>query len=533
MKRKLLALLSCLVCLLLCAATLVASAQGTQHASHAQEVADGILAFEQGDVASVQEWIDTSLAAKAGNGAEWYILCLAQSGDYDFTAYEQALLAYLDQNTVPSATTKQKYALILSAIGSTDAYVSEVLDSTIGSLGIMSYAYGLHLLNNGYQSTSHTKAEVIDTILSLQKEDGGWAIAGKVSDVDATAMTLQALAPCLGTREDVDSAVEAALSLLADRQTEGGGFISYGVENPESAAQVIIALCALDVDPCTDARFIKNGNTLFDAIAQFALADGGFCHVAGSAYSASATAQVLCAMVAYLRFVNGQAPLYDLDHARPDQVQSAPQESDSAPASDPEAPDTAKPVLSYKPWACIAVILLGGLACLVLVMLKKRHYKNFIAVGVAVALLLFGVLLIDVYSPDDYYHGQSEAKPDAIGTVTLTVRCDRVPDLAHVDYLPDDGIILATETYRIAQGETVYDILTEAARKHGLHLDTTGVGESVYVRGINHLYEHDFGDLAGWTYYVNGTSPAQGCGSYTLSDGDEIVFDYSLTLGNQ
>lgn len=530
MKRKLLALLCCLLCLLCCFGTLTASAEGGADAT-AQEIADGIYAFAQNGT-DTQEWINTTLASQAGNGAEWYVLCLAQSGDYDFSAYEQALLGYLDKNTVPAATTKQKYALTLAAIGSTDSYISQTLNSTVGSLGVMSYVYGLHLASNGY-ATPLGADEIVDEILAMQKDDGGWAISGNASDADVTAMTLQALAPYDQEREDVHAATERALMLLSQRQQAGGGFISYGVENPESAAQVIIALCALDADPYTDQRFIKNGNTLFDAIAQFALAEGGFCHVAGGAYSASATAQVLCAMAAYLRFADGKSPLYDLDHARPDRVQSAPQEPDSSPVTDPQAPDTAKPTLSYKPWACLAVILLGGLACLVLVVLKKRHYKNFIAVGVAVALLLAGILLIDVYSPEDYYHGQSEAKPDAIGTVTLTIRCDRVPDLAHIDYLPDDGMILATETYRIAQGETVYDILTEAARKHGLHLDTTGVGESVYVRGINYLYEHDFGDLAGWTYYVNGASPAQGCGSYTLSDGDEIVFDYSLTLGNQ
>ena len=230
MKRKLLALAICLLCLISFSSLGLSASADNPAAERAQTVADGILAFEQGEAASVQEWINSSLAAKAGVGAEWYILCLAQSGDYDFTAYEQSLRSYLDQNTVPSASTRQKLALCLAATGSTDSYILSVADSTIGSLGLMSYVYGLHLLDNGYESTSHTATEVVDAILALQKDDGGWAISGSVSDVDVTAITLQALAPHYGQREDVALAVDTALSLLSGKQTEQGGFISYGVE---------------------------------------------------------------------------------------------------------------------------------------------------------------------------------------------------------------------------------------------------------------------------------------------------------------
>ncbi len=530
MKRKLLALFCCLLCLLLCFGTLTANAEsGADAAAQAQEIADGIYAFAQ-DGADTQAWIDSALSSQAGVGAEWYILCLAQSGDYDFTAYELSLLSYLDKNTIPSATTKQKYALILAAIGSTDAYISQTLASTVGKLGIMSYAYGLHMVNNGY-ATPLSEAEIIGEMLALQKDDGGWSVNGSVSDADVTAMTLQALAPYYGVREDVTAAIDRALALLSDRQTERGGFVSYGVENPESAAQVVIALCALGIDPCTDARFIKNGSTPLDAIARFALTDGSYAHVEGGSYSAAATAQVLCAATAYLRFAQGPAPLYTLDHARPDEVQTAPPteaESQTQPAPPASAP---KDDLSYKPFACAAVILLGAIVCTVLIICKKRHYKNFIALGVTVAVLIAAITLIDIRTPEDYYSGEAVTKQNPIGTVTLSVRCDAVPDLDKIDHLPSDGIMLATETFEIEAGETVYDILVEAARKHSLHLDATGVGEAMYVRGIGHLYEMEHGDLSGWNYKVNGTIPSEGCAAYTLSDGDEIVWEYTLTVG--
>lgn len=524
MKTRLLALVSCLLCLVLCSGILGTSAESPPN--HAQDVYDSILAFSQGK-RTTQEWIDTALCAQAGTGAEWYILCLAQSGEYDFSAYESALLTYLDQNTVPSATTKQKYALVLAAVGSTDAYIGKTADTTVGYLGIMSYAYGLHLTNNGYQ-TPLSQAEIVQKILALQKEGGGWAISGTNADVDVTAMVLQALAPYYGKHAEVTAAVDTALSILSARQQEDGGFVSYGISNPESASQVIMALCALGIDPATDARFIKNGNSAFDAIATFSLGNGSYAHQAGGAYSASATAQVLCAMTSYLRFFEGKSPLYSLDHARPDELQSA--ESESESLAEKPAHNEHKD-LSYKPVACGIVIALGGVACLVLLMLQKKHYKNFIAIGIAVSLLLVAVILIDIRLPEDYYHGELEAKPDAIGTVTLTIRCDAVPNLAEIDHLPDDGVILATTSIDLAKGETVYDILMQAARAYRLHVDTSGTGESAYVRGISYLYEQEYGDLSGWTYKIGGTSPSVGCGAYTLSDGDEVVFEYTLTVG--
>ena len=54
---------------------------------------------------------------------------------------------------------------------------------------------------------------------------------------------------------------------------------------------------------------------------------------------------------------------------------------------------------------------------------------------------------------------------------------------------------------------------------------------SVYVQGINHLYEFSCGELSGWMYMVNGEFPNYGCSKYELKDGDEIVWCYTCDLG--
>ena len=81
------------------------------------------------------------------------------------------------------------------------------------------------------------------------------------------------------------------------------------------------------------------------------------------------------------------------------------------------------------------------------------------------------------------------------------------------DYIPADGVMLAAVTVPFRDGDTVYDILIAAARQYRLQIDATGSAGMEYIAGINYLYEFDLGELSGWTYRVNGTSPSVGCGS--------------------
>ena len=102
----------------------------------------------------------------------------------------------------------------------------------------------------------------------------------------------------------------------------------------------------------------------------------------------------------------------------------------------------------------------------------------------------------------------------------------------HADYIPADGVILAETEYEIEEGDTVFDILTEAARQYRIQVETAGRWNMIYVAGINYLYELDFGDLSGWIYHVNGFAPPVGCGEYVLEDGDKIEWLYSCDIGN-
>ncbi len=119
----------------------------------------------------------------------------------------------------------------------------------------------------------------IDELLLYQGENGGFIMAGGLGEnEDITAMALQALAPHRD-RTDVAEAVDRALGFLSERQQDDGGYTGEGdTGNAETAAQVIMALCALGMDPSEEDIFIKNGVSLVDNLLSFKTEDGTYRH---------------------------------------------------------------------------------------------------------------------------------------------------------------------------------------------------------------------------------------------------------------
>jgi len=71
-------------------------------------------------------------------------------------------------------------------------------------------------------------------------------------------------------------------------------------------------------------------------------------------------------------------------------------------------------------------------------------------------------------------------------------------------------------------GDTAYSILCRSGAS------VSGSGH--YVKGINGRFEFDEGPTSGWVYYVNGSRPTVGCGSYSIKAGDSITWDYVTKL---
>lgn len=139
---------------------------------------------------------------------------------------------------------------------------------------------------SGKPATQNTRQAVINYIVANQLDDGGWDVSPKasarVSTIDMTCMALYALAP-YAKQPKVKKAIERGLENVADCQTADGGFLytsKGGNYTSESCVWAIMALTACGINPYTDKRFIKNGNTVVDALMSFYDEKvGGFRHV--------------------------------------------------------------------------------------------------------------------------------------------------------------------------------------------------------------------------------------------------------------
>lgn len=220
--------------------------------------------------------------------------------------------------------------------------------TSLGRQGINGWIWGLIALDSlRYQvpeGAFYTRDDIITEILRQQLEDGGFALSGKTSDPDITAMALQALAPYYNSEKPytykkkaagteithtVRQVADEALACLSALQLDTGDFQSWGVRNVESTCQVAVALCALGVDPLTDPRFIKNGKTVLDGILLYRMKDGGFVHsftydpenptALPDQSNTMAGEQALYTMAALWRQMKGMRTLYDF---RPEQSET-------------------------------------------------------------------------------------------------------------------------------------------------------------------------------------------------------------------
>ena len=326
-------------------------------------------------------------------GGEWMTIGLARSGrdvpsDY-YAAVVDYVKANIDENgrlDYARSTENSRIILALTAIGKdvTDVGGYNLLGGLdnmefIENQGINGPIWALIALDSHDYPTSGdvTREKLVQTILDAALENGGWALTGTTADPDMTAMAMQALAPYYDTDENVRAAVDKALDVLSAAQLPTGGFVSWGSENSESCAQVIVALTALGIDPATDSRFVKNGMTALDALASFYVDGGGFRHTASGELDGMATEQGYYALAAYYRFVNGQTSLYDMSDVT---IQPNTPATPDQPAN-PDTPDTpadsgtAQPTGDRGVTVWVIALTVSALCAAAVIGRKKRETK--------------------------------------------------------------------------------------------------------------------------------------------------------------
>ena len=289
----------------ICQTEAISASQSEQTSLDAmiQETADGLRGLV--DSSETYVLLDEEMLKAGSSVSDWIAMALAFSGEEEaYDVYLERLeqyvtVAYEEQNCLDAveATPYHRTTLTVLALGGdplafgTDANqenINLVADGTyyfkgdsLGAQGLSGYIYALLALDAmAYEvpeDATYTRENIIAEILKAQSAEGGFSQNGYGADVDITAMALQALAP-YQDRKEVNSAIEKALDYLSEEMTPYGTFVSGSAESCESTAQVILAMCALDLDVETDVRFQKNGMTPWEGIKVFRLSDGTYVH---------------------------------------------------------------------------------------------------------------------------------------------------------------------------------------------------------------------------------------------------------------
>lgn|SRR5690625_1022387 len=170
--------------------------------------------------------------------------------------------------------------------------------------------------------------------------------------------------------------------------------------------------------------------------------------------------------------------------------------------------------------------------------------RKDILIGAFIVLLLAVIFSgTKIQTVEEYYLTHIDDITEDSETVFISIDVSTILDnwealdsgLQSPKYVPEDGIILAKTEYVLRPNDTVFDVLQRTVRHHQIHMEYQGANEniynSVYIQGINHLYEFSAGPLSGWMYAVNGEFPDSGVGKHKLEDGDVIEFRYTCDLG--
>lgn len=249
-------------------------------------------------------------------GGEWTVMALKKSNynvkqsyyDRYFDRICQEVKKAKGKITDNKYTDYARVSLALYAIGKDPTNIKgynlmkplEDFDSVVRQ-GINGPIFALIAANaGGYKLKVEDK--YLQYILGKELSEGGFAFDRSIgaSDIDITAMALQALS-FYQDNGKVKNAIDRAVEKLAALQENSGGY-----KDAESNAQAIIALTALGIDPLSDKRFIKEGNTLGDVLMEYRMKNHGFAHQIGKETNLMATEQSLCALDALAMYKEGK-----------------------------------------------------------------------------------------------------------------------------------------------------------------------------------------------------------------------------------
>lgn len=325
------------ICLLLCVLLLPHRAYAQQSFDAQKAVASASSALSSFGGKSGTLLSDGEKFPAGTSVCDWVAIALALSGsEEDYTSYLDSLREYVENAYALNgtldrvkSTTCHRICLTVLALGGDPTHFGNKTDGTpidliadgtydfpgdsIGAQGLNGWIYALIALDAAHidppADARFSREDMIAQILDAQEADGGFGFISGTSDVDITAMALQALAPY---RDMCADAIEAALGYLGDSMDGQCFYTAYSEASAESTAQVVMALCALGIDPQSDSRFLRGDHSLLTALDSFRLSDGTYAHSHGEEEgNYLASAQVLLALTALWKLRSADGWIFD------------------------------------------------------------------------------------------------------------------------------------------------------------------------------------------------------------------------------
>lgn len=282
-------------------------------------------------------------------GSDWAIITMLRSGkSIDpaiLTEYTQSLTEKVkgwDENVKPTDAAKAVLAFTIIDKDACDIEGVNLIDLICNSerlaSGTNELAYSLLAI---YASKAEIPQDaiwdidgVIEKLLTFQTENGGFGLFDtETADVDMTAICVQALAPYISD-ETVATAIAKAIGFLSDTISEAWNYD----DNPNTTAQVLLALASLGTDVTDPANGFGNGTgeNIVTALEAYRNTDGnGYLYE--SSVNTMATYQIMQAYDAYRKAHKDGVSYWDFgtdgqiydDLAAPEEP--APEESEADP----------------------------------------------------------------------------------------------------------------------------------------------------------------------------------------------------------
>ena len=476
----------------------------------------------------------TLLATEVSTGSvkgEWLMFGLARALDKEPTEtqktdYLAAVKSYIESKINDAgqlhrykSTDNSRIALALTALGYDPAdFEGYDLLKAFGDTawatqqGSTGTAFALLTLRAADYSTSNEQ-DLIDSLLNSQNADGGWAITTGSSDLDATAMVIQALAPDY---------------LVSRARTADSAKVKTAVDNVTVTAKPDIGyeLKILTVTDASGKPVSLTGNTFtmpaanVTVTAVFARAENPAADVEAAIDALTVTkadAKTQAAMEAVEHAYRALTDEQKANVKNADKLTVLRQTFDRLLAS---AKKDAKEDL--KNW-------FGAL--------DEEDYtkENWNKLR---ELLNDGLTDIEkAKNTDEIYDILRSVKRSAEAIAKgeqLTVTFRLIGDTKHDNGVTDHEKYVTwipTTTYTLDPGATVYDVFIQAIADNGLSQKGASGNyvssiKAPEVLGSYWLSEFDNGKNSGWMYTVNGIHPSVGLRDYILKDGDRIIWHY-------